>query len=57
MGCRLKNIGQCVVGGANTEVNEYQWMVALFEKGKTLPFCGGTQGSSDSESSQIPNTF
>jgi len=31
-----------VVGGANTEVNEYPWMVALYKRGRSLPSCGGS---------------
>jgi secreted trypsin-like serine protease len=40
--CGQKNTGKRVVGGANTEVNEYPWMVALYKRGRSLPSCGGT---------------
>jgi len=40
--CGLKNIGKRVVGGADTDVNEYPWMVGLYKRGRTLPSCGGT---------------
>jgi len=41
--CGIKNVGiKRVVGGANTEVNEYPWMVALYKRGRSLPSCGGS---------------
>ncbi|CAL4072470.1 unnamed protein product, partial [Meganyctiphanes norvegica] len=31
-----------IVGGSETDVNEYPWQVALVNKGDTFVFCGGT---------------
>lgn len=40
--CGIKNQGKRVVGGSNTQVNEYPWMVALYKSGRTRPSCGGS---------------
>ena len=40
--CGVTSIGKRIVGGSETEVNEYPWMVALYKKGRTYPYCGGS---------------
>jgi len=40
--CGLKTQGRRVVGGEDTEVNEYPWMVGLYTRTGSLPSCGGS---------------
>ena len=44
--CGKKLRAHKIVGGEATDANEYPWQVALVEKGKTKPFCGGSLISS-----------
>merc|ERR1719167_1106767 len=40
--CGVKNSGNRIVGGVETEANEYPWQVALVSSSGSRPFCGGT---------------
>merc|ERR1719384_609153 len=40
--CGQKNVASRIVGGVETEVNEYPWQVALVSAGGSHPWCGGT---------------
>ena len=40
--CGIMSTGKRIVGGSETEVNEYPWIVALYKKGRTYPYCGGS---------------
>jgi len=44
--CGLANKSNRIVGGEETETNEYPWQVALVSAGGSHPFCGGTLISS-----------
>merc|ERR1711892_727428 len=40
--CGIPNRSNRIVGGVETEVNEYPWQVALVSRTGRSPFCGGT---------------
>merc|ERR1712240_666348 len=40
--CGIPNRSNRIVGGVETETNEYPWQVALVSSGGSRPFCGGT---------------
>lgn len=40
--CGIPNRSNRIVGGVETEVNEYPWQVALVSPNGRSPFCGGT---------------
>merc|ERR1711976_801628 len=40
--CGIPNKSNRIVGGVETEVNEYPWQVALVSSRGSHPFCGGT---------------
>merc|ERR1711972_1249333 len=40
--CGVKNSGNRIVGGVETEANDYPWQVALVSSSGSRPFCGGT---------------
>merc|ERR1719290_125250 len=40
--CGLAKRGTRIVGGEETQVNEYPWLVGLVSSGGRSPFCGGT---------------
>jgi len=40
--CGLAKRSSKIVGGVNTEVNEYPWQVALVRKGWRFSYCGGS---------------
>merc|ERR1711970_1457463 len=40
--CGLANRKKRIVGGQETEINEYPWQVGIVEKGQTTVFCGGS---------------
>ena len=40
--CGIPNRSNRIVGGQETEVNEYPWQVGLVSSSGTLPWCGGT---------------
>merc|ERR1712002_696027 len=40
--CGLANRKKKIVGGLETEINEYPWQVGIVEKGQTTVFCGGS---------------
>merc|ERR1712038_1347418 len=44
--CGLPNTSNRIVGGVETEANEYPWQVALVSAGGSHPWCGGTLISS-----------
>ena len=44
--CGLANKSNRIVGGEETETNEYPWQVAMVSAGGSHPFCGGTLISS-----------
>merc|ERR1719273_653632 len=44
--CGLANTADRIVGGEETEANEYPWQVALVSKKGSHPWCGGTLISS-----------
>ena len=40
--CGIPNRSNRIVGGQETEVNEYPWQVGLVSRSGTRPWCGGT---------------
>jgi len=44
--CGIPNRSNRIVGGVETETNEYPWQVALVSSSGSRPFCGGTLISS-----------
>jgi len=40
--CGVANRGSRIVGGVQTESNEYPWQAALVDPSSTIPFCGGS---------------
>ncbi|KAF2359918.1 Serine proteases trypsin domain [Trinorchestia longiramus] len=40
--CGRKNVANRIVGGQETSVSEYPWMVGLLFAGNEEPYCGGT---------------
>ena len=40
--CGIPNRSNRIVGGQETEVNEYPWQVGLVSSSGTRPWCGGT---------------